>query len=190
MYLAGSDQEKERLPARSDSGHGPCQRGRADSAVRWPQEPALNPSLRRSGPSARAVHSFQRLLHNPCCGLPPLDDGSLDQRRHRGRLLVVVVLCFRQQQRGAHLFQRGQRKPGERVVPFHRFLRALRPSICREAAFAPNLTTGTAPASKTCIQSDRPPKNGAPENARPSPTRPLHKKTARRIPPREQKRKS
>ncbi len=75
-------------------------------------------------------HPFQRLFLASCCGLPPLDDRSFDERRCRGRQLVLVVLCSRRPSRGLLELQRDLGEPAERVVPFDRFSRALRPSIC------------------------------------------------------------
>ncbi len=78
-------------------------------------------------------YSFQRLLLrlSPCRGLPPQRVGSLDERRHGGRLLGLFVLRGRQRQRGLPELQIGQRQPAEQHEPCQRLVRALRPASTR-----------------------------------------------------------
>ena len=148
-------------PSRSGAGHGLRQRGEADSAIRWRCAAAVGIGVlkRFSNPSAfrllrlvlkrfkRAVsfvfQSGRTLFFLPfiraiaayaCYGLPPLFDGSLDERRRGQLVLVLLVLCGGLCQRGRHGLQIEQRQSAEFGQSCQRSLRALRPASA-EAAF-------------------------------------------------------
>ena len=92
---------------------------------------------------ASSVHSFQRLLFLPSCrGLPQQRVGSLDECRHGGSLLVVVVLCCWQCQRGRLELQCRPREPAQHSEPGLRSLRALRPASTR-GCFLPFAIAGS-----------------------------------------------
>ena len=82
-------------------------------------------------------HSFQRLLHNACFGLPPQRVGSLDGRRRRRLVVVFVVLCGRPSERGRHRVQNNQREPLELGQPVQRVVRALRPASAEAVPATP-----------------------------------------------------
>ena len=80
-------------------------------------------------------HPFQRLFLASCCGLPQRNDGSPGERRHERVFALVLAACCRPGQNGLSGLLRRPRWPTRVVVPFRRFSRALRPSICPEAVF-------------------------------------------------------
>ncbi len=100
-------------------------------AVLKPGRAAMHFRMPRSAPPAPSVHPFQRLPSTACYGLPQRGDGRLGQRRCPRLRMGIVAVCFRTSQCRAVAYRCG---PGGSVVRFQpelRFLRALRPSICR-----------------------------------------------------------
>ena len=80
-------------------------------------------------------HSFERLLQNACCGLPQLHGGSLDERQCGRPLLGVIVVLDRQLLCGQPPRNCHRNQSGASRLPRTRFLRALRPSICKSCPF-------------------------------------------------------
>ena len=76
------------------------------------------------------IHSSD-CLPSTCRGLAPRVVGGLVERRHARSLLVFLVLCCRQHQRGLLGLHVGQREPVEQREPRQCLIRALRPASTR-----------------------------------------------------------
>ncbi len=80
-------------------------------------------------------HSFERLLHNACCGPPRPCDGRLVVRRRR-MVVDLLFAAFGRWQFGVFPFPHAARLFVAPRQPFDGSLRALRPSIYAEVAGA------------------------------------------------------
>ncbi len=134
-----SNDKNSSPPTRNGRGHGFCQCGRVDSAIRCRRpngaSSAFHPRLDR-GCDAPSEHPIQRLHIKSCRGLPrPCGHGSLAGCRRERLRVVLVDLCVRQYQRGQHGLQRDVGEPPECEQPLQRFFRALRPASMRKLLF-------------------------------------------------------
>mgnify|MGYP001087581876 FL=1 len=105
---------------------------------------------------------FSDCFFSACCGLPQQYDGSLVGRQRRGFGLVLLLIRWRQYPRKSPAIQGQPRAP---VAPLQLslvwFLRALRPSICREAAFrSPALQPALSRHQKPTYRTTGPQKAG------------------------------